>query len=173
MPTTSPRPVCGNTALINSAASPAPSSTFEIARATARGSPASTLSISCAPLIERLLTPFALLDVLAKLQVPASPLVVVEPLLRFGLVALARGVARHDYEAAAALELQRLFQVLDGLRVVEEDDEAVQLRGEEDLAGLSVDERGLQTPRPATPRVQLVVAREVDGAACALAQARA
>ena len=46
IPTTSPRPVCGKTALINSAASAAPSSTLEIARATARASPANTRSIN-------------------------------------------------------------------------------------------------------------------------------
>jgi hypothetical protein len=46
MPTTRPRPVCGNTDFINAAAFPTLSSTFEIARATARVSPARMRSSS-------------------------------------------------------------------------------------------------------------------------------
>jgi hypothetical protein len=44
MPMTVPRPVRGKMAFINSAAPSTPSSTFEIARATARGSPLMTRS---------------------------------------------------------------------------------------------------------------------------------
>ena len=52
MPMTVARPVRGNTAFINSAASRAPSSTFEIARATARASPATIRLIRVSTLIK-------------------------------------------------------------------------------------------------------------------------